>query len=369
MSVIKISVIIPVYNAEKYLDECLKSIVNQTLYDVEIICINDGSADGSLAILEQYAAKDNRVQLISQENKGQSNARNIGMDSARGKYIYFCDSDDMLKHDALETLYTISEKKDLDLLFFDSDILYESKELEKSTMHHTTGYYKREHDYSGVVLGVELFNTMMQNDEYRCSVCLYLLKTAYVEKQKLRFYEGVCHEDDLFTFMCLMNAGNVSHVREAFYVRRLRAGSIMTNTKGLENFRGYLVGIIQMLSFISEQNYRTEVQQQVLRFVEGMRHALVSMCANRSKTDDWINELGETEKYYTKHFILSNIENNLLRQQVEGLVNVANTASTIQDDLSMHEIADLKRQIAEIYSSRTWKIGSKIQKLYRAIIP
>ena len=92
----EISIIIPVYNVEKYLDECLNSAANQTFENIEIICVNDGSTDGSLEILESHASKDKRIRIISQENKGVSSARNEGLDAARGKYIYFMDSDDYM---------------------------------------------------------------------------------------------------------------------------------------------------------------------------------------------------------------------------------------------------------------------------------
>ena len=102
---VEISVIIPVYNTEKYLNECLDSIVNQTLSDIEIICVNDGSTDNSLAILESYAKKDNRITVISQENNGQGSARNLGLKNSSGNYICFIDSDDYVDLNMLEKLY------------------------------------------------------------------------------------------------------------------------------------------------------------------------------------------------------------------------------------------------------------------------
>ena len=101
----KISVIVPVYNVEKYLRECLDSIVNQTLQDIEIICINDGSTDGSAVILEEYAAKDKRIKILNQENKGAGEARNAGINSAQGKYLAFIDGDDFYCTDFCEKMH------------------------------------------------------------------------------------------------------------------------------------------------------------------------------------------------------------------------------------------------------------------------
>ena len=119
MSNPKISVIIPVYNVEKYLSECLDSIVNQTLRDIEIICVNDGSTDNSLSILKEYASKDKRIKIIDKENEGQGYARKVGLDIANGDYILFCDSDDYyIANDVFENLYDEIKKNDSELMFF-----------------------------------------------------------------------------------------------------------------------------------------------------------------------------------------------------------------------------------------------------------
>ena len=101
---INVSIVIPVYNVEKYLKQCLESVVNQTLDKIEVICINDGSTDNSLNILKEYEKKYNNIIIIDQENKGPGFARNIGMKRASGKYIYFLDSDDYIELNAMEIL-------------------------------------------------------------------------------------------------------------------------------------------------------------------------------------------------------------------------------------------------------------------------
>ncbi len=105
----KISVIVPVYNVEKYLSDCLDSIINQTFHDIEIICVNDGSTDSSPSILSKYSAKDSRIQIINQENRGLSGARNSGIKIATGEYTCFVDSDDRIPVYALQTLLQIAE--------------------------------------------------------------------------------------------------------------------------------------------------------------------------------------------------------------------------------------------------------------------
>lgn len=108
---VKVSVIVPVYNGGEFIELCIKDILNQTLKSIELILINDGSEDNTLQICQKYAKYDNRITLINQENKGVSTARNNGIDKATGKYICFIDSDDRIKEDYLENLYSIAEKK------------------------------------------------------------------------------------------------------------------------------------------------------------------------------------------------------------------------------------------------------------------
>ena len=112
----KISVIIPVYNVEKYLKECLNSVINQTLKDLEIICVNDGSIDNSLKIMKEYALKDPRIKILSQKNQGVSEARNFGIKNATGEYVAFLDADDCVSLDFYEKLYTKAKETNSDIV-------------------------------------------------------------------------------------------------------------------------------------------------------------------------------------------------------------------------------------------------------------
>jgi len=171
---IKVSVVIPVYNTYKYLPECLESVINQTLADIEIICINDGSTDFSSKILEEYASKDKRIKIISQNNQGLSCARNRGLEIARGEYIYFLDSDDKITLTALEELYDIAEKNKLDIIYFDAQVFFENEAL-KSKYEVFIQASKRNKNYIGIFSGPEIFVEFVKNREYRVSVCRQFL--------------------------------------------------------------------------------------------------------------------------------------------------------------------------------------------------
>ena len=116
----KVSVIIPVYNTELFVEEAIKSVLNQTLTDIEVIVVNDGSTDNSLKVIERLANTDSRIKKITQENQGQSVARNLGLNIAKGEYIYFMDSDDILKKDTLACCYKTCNEEQLDFVFFDA---------------------------------------------------------------------------------------------------------------------------------------------------------------------------------------------------------------------------------------------------------
>ena len=118
MNIPRISIVVPVYNAEKYLRHCLDSLINQTMQDIEIICVNDGSKDNSLAILEDYVKRDKRIVLLNQSNRGVSVARNNALKHVRGEYYMFVDSDDWIDDNACEVAYNCAIKENADCLMF-----------------------------------------------------------------------------------------------------------------------------------------------------------------------------------------------------------------------------------------------------------
>ena len=122
---VKVSVILPIYNVAPYLDETFRSLINQSLSDIEIIAVNDGSTDNSEDIIRKYAQQDARISYFSQQNQGQSVARNLALQHAKGKYIYMMDSDDVIDTDALRICYDYAEKNEADFIFFDVDTIQE----------------------------------------------------------------------------------------------------------------------------------------------------------------------------------------------------------------------------------------------------
>lgn len=136
MSNPKVSVIIPVYNTEKYINDSVLAIQNQTLRDIEIIVIDDGSTDSSAWLIGSLAAKDERIKLFTQENHGQSVARNSGLDRATGEFVYFMDSDDLLEPNTLLACYDKCVSQNLQLITFDADVFYEDDRTENKSFNY-----------------------------------------------------------------------------------------------------------------------------------------------------------------------------------------------------------------------------------------
>ena len=228
----KVSVIIPVYNVEKYLGECLDSVLRQTLKDIEIICVNDGSTDGSAVILAEYAQKDPRIRIITQPNAGLSAARNAGMDVASGKYIYFLDSDDWIVDDAMEKCYAISERDDLDQLVFGCET-HVAKDvccvIDREMARLKEAYYRIDETLCGKVFaGADLLSMLLSKRRYFAAVPLRFMRLDAIRAAALRFPDKLIHEDEYFTPLSLLASQRAEIVCDKFYRRRLRMDSIET---------------------------------------------------------------------------------------------------------------------------------------------
>lgn len=225
----QISIIVPVYNVEKYLAQCLDSLVNQTFKDIEIICVNDGSTDGSLDILNEYSKKDDRLKIITQENHGVAFTRQIGLDNVSGEYVMFCDSDDYYSSGMCEKMYDSIMKKNVDLVkcnivCVDEELTSQRIDTEKYYKIPFEGVYKID---SKVMLktNVSLVSCIFKND---------LIKKFYIEIPK----DLKAHEDDVFMDMYMSISDRICFLNEDlyFYVRRSDSLTPQYRNLGLKNF-------------------------------------------------------------------------------------------------------------------------------------
>ncbi|MCL1989896.1 MAG: glycosyltransferase [Defluviitaleaceae bacterium] len=223
-SELKISVIIPVYNSEKYIEETLRSVLNQSLLDIEIICINDGSTDDSLEILNKLSQEEDRITIISQENRGQSSARNKGLNLAKGEYVMFVDSDDLLLPTSLERLYRKAKYYNLDDLFCEGEVFFDPIQLyEKNEP--CLGMYSYNQDYP-LASGRKILQQMIKSKQFRSSVCTRLFKRKFLEENMLRFTGGPIYEEKIFTINSLNVARRVMVHREPLYLIRVHSDAL-----------------------------------------------------------------------------------------------------------------------------------------------
>lgn len=222
---VKVSVIVPVYNVEKYLKDCLNSVINQTLEDIEIICVNDGSTDNSLAILEDYAKKDSRIKIINQKNKGLSGARNTGMKYVQGEYILFLDSDDWLNEDALFELYWSHLDDNLDMLFFQTVDYYE--EDGRYELNQFGGMTAIDDSFEGKIFNYKDVASIIFKIPHSAFNKLY--STSFLQRINASFPEGINYEDLAFFYDVFLKAERVSILKKELLFYRIRENSISTS--------------------------------------------------------------------------------------------------------------------------------------------
>ena len=225
----KISVIIPAYNVEEYIGECLDSALNSTLKDLEIICIDDGSTDSTPEILKEYAEKDGRIIVLTKQNGGAASSRNLALPRARGKYIHFLDSDDKIHPRAYEYLYSEAENNNLDILYFDYTAFYHNDEIKKNYKFVKPTAVKQG-VYDDVMTGRDMYISAVNNKTFCSSTCFQLVRKEFLTENNISFVEGIVYEDNIFNIQTLLSAKRAAYRNIILYLRRIREGSVVTST-------------------------------------------------------------------------------------------------------------------------------------------
>lgn len=224
MSSKNFSVIIPVYNCEKYLKFCLNNLVNQTYADIEIICVNDGSEDNSSEILLSYRKKDNRITVIEQEHQGAASARNAGLRAAKGQYISFIDADDLISQNLYSKLYKIISKTQFDIVMFNAGFYNQkTKCISKENFFKISGIKNYKNEFEEYTY--KDFRHLFYGNE---SVANKVYRREFINQFGFKFKEESNFEDRLFHFSAILHAKKISILNERLYLYR-------TNRKGSMN--------------------------------------------------------------------------------------------------------------------------------------
>lgn len=371
-----VSVVIPVYNVEKYLKECLDSIVNQTLTDIEIICINDGSTDNSLDILEEYASRDGRIKVFSQENQGHAVATNKGIDMAKGEYIFLMDSDDILKLNALELTYNeISEKK-VDFVFFKS-LNYDDQKDE---------YYESENfSMNNIfeVVGNDIFDyTDIKELMFNACVTPWskLYSREFIMRENIRFPEGLIFDDNVFFYESLLKAKKISFLDEFLFIRRwystsstmngdLRfadsmpiANKIITVFKDNGEYDNYKYYLLNNKIEINVARYFEIKKQFKSEYFNILREDFKQFLKNKETFNELMDVLDDENRknFYGVMISENNIEFDYLGQLNDKYEYIAQLKSKL---FRLHDKNDsLKKMNNELLNSNSWKL-TKIFRL------
>lgn len=216
---IKVSVIVPVYNVEEYIEECILSILNQTLKDIEIIIIDDGSTDSSLEKVRVF--NDSRIKIICQKNSGLSSARNKGIEAAKGEYILFIDSDDFISRTSLEDMYNLAISNNSDIVVGNANKYFSENNIEPI-------YRDKDEFFKRTLLSDELIVKLLNSNSMQIAACFNLYKRRLLIDNNLYFKVGVLHEDELFTPLAFLKSKKITIYPEEFYNYRQRPKSIMS---------------------------------------------------------------------------------------------------------------------------------------------
>lgn len=227
-----VSIIVPVYNVQYWIEECIESILRQSYTNFELLIIDDGSTDNSIKIIKKMINGDNRVKLFQKKNGGQASARNFGMERARGKYIAFIDSDDKVQPDLIESCVQEFNEKNVNIVAFSASILDD----DNTGMFESNSYRKTQLEEHVVYNRDDFIN---KNGIKSSSVCVYLYEFDFLKKHNISFHEGIIHEDVVFWLDILLNKFTISYLDKDFYIRRVRRNSTMTGRNFLKSQEGY----------------------------------------------------------------------------------------------------------------------------------
>lgn len=379
-----ISVIIPVYNVEKYLADCLDSVITQSLREVEIICVNDGSTDRSRDILNMYAERDKRIVIFDKANGGLSSARNAGLEIAMGKYVLFLDSDDFLHTpDVLSILYQKAEENFLDQLFFDAEVIFENDDVKERNSNYID-YYKRKNNYKDIADGKNLFCTLQANWDFKPNVCMQFFLRSFLIENNLTFCENILHEDEVFTLECVALSKRAAYIDTACLVRRIRGNSIMTATQKAGNIYGYYYGIMELIDFaqqhldimdkpfsdfyvqrigvmmeLSARLYYRESEADKTQIVAGVEEKNQFQFAANMQA--WQKIVSMKEKLQRLDREKENVQERLKAAQSEMEILKEQLDEEKKSVVKIRkELSDEKRKLEQIKNSTTYKVGRAV---------
>lgn len=374
MNMVKISVVIPIYNASEFLGDAFDCLLNQTFTDFELICVNDGSKDDSLEILNDYASKDSRIKVIDKENGGCGSARNRGLDEASGDYIYFFDPDDILEKNTFELAYDSASENDSDMVVFKANV------FDKNGISNRNVFF-----YYNKTIKKEKFGHLEFSD-----IKEYVLKGGYAPWSKLykkefldsyddfRFNLGLAFDDVPFHVKSMIRAKRISFVNKILYHYRVDNENSVnsTSSNGFDIFK--IVDLVE--DILKTENRFDELKSEFYNFK--VVHILLYIISTDS--EEYYNMARERFKNIDRTYLENNNSLSSRYDLVLKHEDYNEFKVEFQKFMLNYEIAKLKRQSRklkaenkklkkensklkkendEILSSRSWKITKPLRNL------
>ena len=370
-----VSVIVPAYNVERFVGDCLDSVLAQKYRNLEVICVNDGSTDDSLRIIESYRERfvgACRLIVHSQENGGLSAARNAGLDLATGKYVYFLDSDDMIAPETIAELVALSERENLDQVIFSCDVFKDGEgEAIDRQMDRFRRYYTLPAEICNRAMpGDELFHALVSVDRFHASQPLRFYRLGTLKEHDCRFPVGMLHEDNYFAPLGLRFAARAMAFNRRYYRRRVRDESIMTSTADLSPRLHGLFGVIVALCTNEDLWSGSELFKTALRrFISMLGRGLGWHCRD-TPAEKWgaairdivqANAMGDER--ITTEFILP-----LLRDRILEYVRANNAEKRVAALAKSAEEASSLRKLVVAKDARIDDLEQRIELRTKEVV-
>ena len=285
-----VSIILPIYNVEKFLSTSIGSAINQTYKNLEIVLVDDGSKDNSGKICDEYSKKDKRIKVIHKVNGGLSDARNAGLDIAKGEYIYLLDSDDYIETTAIEKCVDRLEQDNSDLVIFNFRYCDEEGNTIEST--------SKEIDVKSIWSIDDFWNYIDHPDNKEVSIASVVAWNKLYKKEifdNLRYIKGRINEDSLIITDIIVKVNKISYISEKLYSYRMRSGSIMAS-RGVKGITDSPIGVVKRCEYLYEHNY-------IERFAGNFRTLMV----DSSEIKKHYKELSDSQKV-DYNYILNKIK-------------------------------------------------------------
>ncbi|MDO5424143.1 MAG: glycosyltransferase [Eubacteriales bacterium] len=359
----KVSIIVPTYNVEEYLDQCMTSLINQTLKDIEIICINDGSTDHSLEILKRYAAQDPRIKIIDKENGGYGIGMNIGLDNCTGEYVGIVEPDDYVKTNMYEDLYALAKEHDLDIIKAD--------------------FYRFVHDQNGKE--IDQYNALWRDEggynrvidpaeepvvfKYIMNTWSGIYKLSFLREHNIRHHEtpGASFQDNGFWFKTFCYAKRMYFVNKPYYMnRRDNPNSSVHNRAKVYCMNDEYLYILDFL------NEHPEFKERYIGMFSFKRFH--NYIASYYRIGDEFKEeyLERFQKEFQEAWEAGELHQEVFTESEWELVQIlVRNAEAFKYAEQLHrykldkgrEISNLKRELREVKGSTTFKVGKAIMFL------